>query len=31
MAEGDEKMAGNVAVYCRFRPFNPKEIAMGEQ
>jgi hypothetical protein len=24
-------MAGNVAVYCRFRPFNPKEIAMGEQ
>ena len=23
-------MAGNVAVYCRFRPFNPKEIAMGE-
>jgi hypothetical protein len=27
----EEKMAGNVAVYCRFRPFNPKEIAMGEQ
>ena len=25
------KVGGNVAVYCRFRPLNEKEIAMGEQ
>ena len=30
---GEEKKsaAGNVAVYCRFRPLNEKERAMGEQ
>ena len=30
---GEERKAaaGNVAVYCRFRPLNEKETAMGEQ
>ena len=30
-AEEKKSAAGNVAVYCRFRPLNEKEMAMGEQ
>ena len=30
-AEEKKSAAGNVAVYCRFRPLNEKETAMGEQ